>query len=200
MNVVLSRRERYIGLAVLAVLAVLVLDRLIVSPLMAEQRELKSQASKANSELLDANRLFSTSRRMNREWGEKLRNLPHDASEAESRLLNNLRDWGQEAGLALSSLKPERTEKTRDFFTATIRATGTGSMSQVSRFLWRLETANVPVRVTDLQITSRKEGTDDLSITLGISTIYLAPTPAKQQTPANASAAAPATRAREGQP
>jgi hypothetical protein len=31
------------------------------------------------------------------------------------------------------------------------------------------------VRVTDMQLSSKKEGTDELAIQLGISTVYLAP-------------------------
>ena len=79
--------------------------------------------------------------------------------------------------MTLSSLKPERTEKEKDFFKITFRATGGGSMAQVGRFLWRIETAQVPVRVTDVTITSRKPGTDDLAVQLGIATSYLAPEP-----------------------
>ena len=48
-------------------------------------------------------------------------------------------------------------------------------MSQVGRFLYRIQTATVPVRITDLTINSRKEGTDDLAVQLGIATIYLPP-------------------------
>jgi hypothetical protein len=52
-------------------------------------------------------------------------------------------------------------------------------MAQISRFLWRIQAATIPVRITDLQITSHKEGTDDLALVLGIGTIYPAPEPEK---------------------
>ena len=162
-----SKRERFIGIATAAVVGVLALDRLAVTPLLAQRAQL---------ELDRANRVFSTSRLASRKWKELSgTSLKTDASEAESQILNSVREWAQDAGIALSSIKPERAEKEKDWDKITFRATGTGSMNQVARFLWRLRTATMPVRITDLQIGSRKEGTDDLSLQLGISTIFLPP-------------------------
>ena len=47
-------------------------------------------------------------------------------------------------------------------------------MDQLGYFLYHMKTAPIPVRVSDLTIGTRKEATDDLSIQLGISTIFLA--------------------------
>jgi hypothetical protein len=52
-------------------------------------------------------------------------------------------------------------------------------MGQIGRFLYRLQTANIPVRIVDMTINSRRDGADDLAIVLGVSTIYLAPEPEK---------------------
>ncbi len=53
-------------------------------------------------------------------------------------------------------------------------------MRAASRLLWSLETASIPVRVTEMHITPRKEGTDDLSVQLSISTLCLLPDTDKQ--------------------
>ena len=44
-------------------------------------------------------------------------------------------------------------------------------MRAVTGFLWRLENASFPVRVAELQIGTRKEGADDLSLQLRISAL-----------------------------
>jgi hypothetical protein len=62
-------------------------------------------------------------------------------------------------------------------------------MYAVSRFLWRVETAKVPIRVKEMQLGSRKEGADDLTLTLRLSTLYQAPQPIL---PTEAAAPAPA--------
>ena len=48
-------------------------------------------------------------------------------------------------------------------------------MEQVARFLWHFETSSVPVCINEMTISSRKDGQDDLSLTMTVSTIYLAP-------------------------
>jgi hypothetical protein len=182
--VVLSKRERYIAVLSVSALAILALDRLALEPLMAQKQALEGRIAAARLQIAQDTRLLATSRRLNTKWANMLKaGLRKDASEAESQVLHNVRDWAQDAQISLSSVKPERTEKEKDFYKITLRATGTGSMSQIGRFLWRIQTAPVPARITDLQINSRKEGTDDLSLTLGVSTIYLAPESEKPAKP-----------------
>lgn len=172
----LSKRERLVGIITAAALAVLALDRFILDPLMTSASELEAQTAQAQQDLGRADRLFVSSGRLKSQWsklgGDR---LAPDASAAESQVLHSVRDWAQEAGLSLSSLKPERTEREHGLGKVTVRATGTGGMAQVSRFLWHAQTAEIPVRLTDVQITSRKEGTDDLSVQLGIATVFNVP-------------------------
>jgi Tfp pilus assembly protein PilO len=174
--VVLSKRERYVATVTILAVLILGLDQFFIDPLLKRKEMLDSRIATAQEQLDRASRLFTTSRAANRKWSEMTHGgLRHDASEAESLVLHSVRDWAQDAGMSLSSVKPERTEKEKEFYRITIRATGTGGMAQVGQFLWRIKTASVPVRITDLSINSRKEGTDDLAVQLGISTIYLAP-------------------------
>jgi hypothetical protein len=174
----LSKRERYVGIATAAALAILALDRFFLDPLMTQAVELDAETSLAQQDLDRANRLFASNRRLNGEWSKLAGDrLARDGSAAENQVLHSVRDWAQESGLTLSSLKPERTERERGLGKVTVRATGTGGMAQISRFLWHVQTADIPVRLTDVQITTRKEGTDDLSVQLGLATVFVAPEP-----------------------
>ena len=173
---VLSKRERLIAIAVVAVLGVLALDQIVVSPLLARSDDLDAQIMAAQEDMLEAQDLFRDSRRRGREWALVSRDaLKRNASEAEGQLLTRVREWAQDAGVGLTSLKPERDEKLKDFRQITLRATATGSVSTLGQFLHRIETATVPVRITDMTIATRKEGTDELTLNLGVATIYLPP-------------------------
>ena len=58
----------------------------------------------------------------------------------------------------------------------------TGTMRQLSRFFLGLETAPIPLRVNDVQITPQsKEGLDDVSVQMSISTICMPPELDKEQ-------------------
>jgi hypothetical protein len=172
--VVLSRRERFIAIATGAILGIFATDRLVVEPLLSTRSELDSQITSQRSALDRAQRLFTTNRQMAQRWKQIAGSeLKASQSEAEGQVIHNVHDWAQESGLALPSLKSERAEKEKDFNKLSFRATGSGTMSQITRFLWRIQTATMPIRITELLISSRKEGTDDLSLTLGISTIQV---------------------------
>jgi hypothetical protein len=137
----------------------------------------------ATAEMTRAQGLFTNSPRVHRKWNEMTaETLKIDGSNAESQIIRAVGDWALKAGLNLSSVKPERAEKEKQFMKITFRANATGNMAAISRFMWALQTSKVPIRVTDLSITTRRDGVDDLSLDLGMSTLYLPPEPVKSET------------------
>ena len=173
---VLSKRERYIGVIAGLVLALLALDKLMISPLLDQRAALAAQINVAEGDLSKATGTIDNSVRANNNWAALAPNVRKDASEAESQILHNVRDWAAEAGVNLASLNPQRAEREKDFFKLTFRATASGNMGQVGRFLYKIQNASMPARITDLSISNHaKEGVDDLSLSVTIATIYLAP-------------------------
>ena len=99
--------------------------------------------------------------------------LKRDPAEAESQILHALGNWSEQTGLNLSALRPERSTEKTDMPEITFHISGSGSMDSISQFVWCLETAEIPIKVKVLNLGSRKEGTDDLSLQLRFSTLYL---------------------------
>lgn len=185
----MTQRERSIATLTGIVVGALVLYQFVIDPKLVQIAALDDQIDTASTDLEQAERLFGMSRSANRRLAEMAGSgLRRTDAAAESELLNRTREWAQEAGIAGWGIKRERTEKERDFNKITFRANGTGGMRQIGQFLYRLQTADIPVRVADLTINSRKDGTDDLAIVLSISTIYLSPD--SERPPARAAQAA----------
>ena len=173
---VLSKRERYIVAATLIVLAILALDRFVLTPAQARKAAMEAQTQQALTEIERARVLFARRKKLAPTWRGLLdAGLKSGPAEAESRVLHAVRDWSQEARLSLSSLRPERMADKGELREISFRASGTGPMSAVAGFLWRLENASFPIRVTELQLGTRKEGADDLSLQLRISALCQAP-------------------------
>jgi len=180
---ILSRRERYIVIGTVAVVGLLALDRIFLTPLIEHRQLLEAEMRKSTAEMTRAEGLFANSPRVHRKWNEMTAtSLKDSGSNAESQIIQAVSNWALQAGLNLSSVKPERAEKEKQFMKITFRANATGNMAAVSRFMWEVQTSKVPVRVTDLSITTRRDGMDDLTLDLGISTLYLPPEPAKGDT------------------
>lgn len=171
---VLSKRERYIAAAALACLALLMLDRFLLAPLAGRKAAVEKETTAILSELERARSLFESKKELAPRWREMLdAGLAGTPAELESRVLHAVRNWSEESRLDLSSVRPERTTERGKMQELTFQASGTGQMSAVAGFLWRLETSQLPVRLTDMQLGARREGADEVSLQIRISALCL---------------------------
>lgn len=183
---ILSKRERYIVIGTVVVVGILALDRLFLTPLIERRQETNANIRLETEKMEKATALVTNRSRVSRKWTELSgSSLKIDGANAESQIIRAVNDWAQDSGLNVSSVKPERAEREKlkdketQFIKITFRANATGNMAAISKFMWRLQTSKVPIRVTDVSINTRRDGVDDLSLDLGISTIYLPPEPVK---------------------
>jgi type II secretion system (T2SS) protein M len=174
--VVLSKREKFIGIGVLSALSLFALDSLLIEPYWSSRSDLLAQQDKAQQQIDDNNSLFSRQHRLLKVWRDiQQGGLRPDAEQAESLAHHALLDWAQDSGVNIDSLgKPEITPLGK-FQVIKLNINATGTMAQISNLLWALETAKIPMRVHELQLSARREGTDDLTIRLMISTLCLPP-------------------------
>jgi len=175
---VFTRREKIIIAATVAAICLLVLDFYALRPLLRRRSAVVAEKARVVAELARARSLLNRRRLLGPKWRDMLDNgMMRDPTEAESQVLRLLRKWSTEAGVSISSLRPERSAEKSKLPEITIHVAGTGSMAGVSRLLWQVETAQAPLKIKMLQLGSRKNGTDDLSINLKVSTLYVPPAP-----------------------
>ena len=173
---ILTKRERNIAIGVGLAVAIFVLDQYLLAPYFERQKQIGDATSKVTLQLARADKTFNMERRLKRVWTDIISGgLKTDASEAESQALNAVREWAQDAGVVLTALKPERASQEGKFQVISFHVTATGPMRAISKLTWAMETAPIPVRVNDLQLTPRKEGTDDLQVQMSVSTVSVQP-------------------------
>ena len=173
---VLSKRERYIAIATISTLALVAIYSLVVSPMIDDRAGLADKISKAQLEKDRGDLALKLSANLNKQWNDRITGpLKKNASLAESQVLESIVAWGKESGMTGMSInKPDRIEKEKDFSKITFRATAKSNARQLASFMYHIQTSTIPVRITDLTVTSPKE-VDDLTISMGISTIFLPP-------------------------
>ncbi|MDB5320892.1 MAG: hypothetical protein JWN40_2523 [Phycisphaerales bacterium] len=198
---VLSKRERYIAVGAISVVTLLAVYYVLINPLLDRMKDLDNKVADRNQELKRAERLIEDSKRLGPVLAQRIAGpLKKNQSEAESQMLKSIADWARDARLTPPSIdKPDRIEKEKEFSRMTFRASGAGGMAQIGNFLWRLHTSTVPVRISEMTLATHKEGSDELTIQLGISTIFLATDTDKSGRPA-APAVAPADAPKEATP
>ena len=171
---ILSKREQYIVVAAIFAVTALVLDAYVLTPFLARRAKLQVQEQTLRGEIKQGEALIEREKLIAPRWQEMLSDgLEAERAQAESKILHALRDWSNECGLDLASLKPQQTKEKGSLLEMSMQMAGTGSMESVARFIWRVETASLPIKITQLQLGAREEGMDKLSLQLRISAVCL---------------------------
>jgi type II secretory pathway component PulM len=169
----MNARERWFAIGTGVVLGLLVLDQSIYTPLSTRLDNANRIANECRLALIDGDGKLRNSTNARRNWKRfTSSNVADNAPAAESQLLNHVREWMQGSGLTLNAIKPARSDREKNFDKITINATAAGGMEQVSRFLYSVQTSDIPVRVNRIDLTTRKEGADDVLMNIEIASIY----------------------------
>jgi hypothetical protein len=175
---VLSKRERTIVWVTISVVALLVLDQAALLPLQAKLDRLRSDDQLYTARLEHANSLFLHQKATEARWKQMIADgLKSDAADTEDALDHAVYEWAQTSGLTLKSCTPERTvqrERADELphGEVVLYVVGTGNMSAVAHFLYAAQTSKLPVQPEDVEIGSRREAADDLTVTLHVSGLY----------------------------
>lgn len=171
---VLSRREKYIAILTIVIIMILVADRYVATPFMDKMDQTAIEKQRLIVEMERAETLFERRSLMDRRWNDMVAGgLEGDAAKAESQILHSIRNWSKENGLMLSSVKPDHKTGEDELYEIVFQVAGTGTMNSVSRFLFQIEKSTLPIRLTDVQLGSREEDGNDLSLQLRLSALYL---------------------------
>jgi Tfp pilus assembly protein PilO len=168
----LSKRERIIVLLAAVVVGTLLADWLVFTPALAKFRETENRKQTLLAQINEAQSLFERRRLMAGKWKAIVGDGLQNDAEVESRIVRSLDKWSQEARLTLTSLKPERLASDKGLKEMTFVVVGRGRLDAMARFLWQIETAELPVKVKDM-VLGASEADESMSLELSLSALYL---------------------------
>lgn len=168
----LSQRERMIVLVTILSVGALVGDRFVRAPIANRLSALKGDRDQAVAEVEQAKLLFQQNEQVTRKMSGS-GGLQNDAA-AESTVAKALDQWSGDTGLTLTSVKPDRVAGDKGAKEIVFVIAGKGSLESVAQFLYRAETAALPLKVKYLQLGSASETGESMSLELRLSTLYVA--------------------------
>jgi hypothetical protein len=178
--VVLSQRERNIVIATVTTLSLLAVFEWGVSPYLAKRAEVVASRKALDDDLEKRDRLFSRQDRLRKVWKEiQAGGLKTDSYEAESQAETAVLTWAGAAGLELTGIKADRSVTEGKFQINSFHITVTGPLRSVSRLFYAIETASIPLRINEVQIRPQREGTDELTVQVSLSTLSQLPDSSK---------------------
>jgi hypothetical protein len=178
--VTLTKREKTIAIVLGTALVLFAGDYFLLSPYLAARKKINEDTKTVDAQLTKAKNLVNNKASVNAEWRKlEAAGLTSSTAETESQALHSMRDWAAAAGVGLQSLRPDRATQVGDFQQIRVSATGVSTSARIARLLWSIETADFPMQINELRLSSRKDGVDDLSLQLSVTTIAFSPQPAK---------------------
>jgi hypothetical protein len=178
----LSKREQIVVMVAMIMVGALVADKIAITPVLKRFRETANRKQELLAQVNEARSLFERRRLLERKWKTMLSDGLQNEADAESRIMRALDKWKQDTRMTLSSVKPERLASAKGLKEMTFVVAGRGPLDAVARFLWQVETAELPIKVKDMQLGSTNEAGDSMSLQLRLSALYLgtAQKPAEQ--------------------
>lgn len=168
-----NRQKLLVILAALGV-AFLLGDRLVVTPLMAGWQARAKQIAELTRQVNQGSLLVSRDSAIRDRWENMRTNtLPADVSFAENEVLTAFERWSKESGISISSIKPQWKQAGDDYMTLECRADAFGSIQAVTRFLYEVEKDPLALRVEALEVSSRDNDGQQLSVGLQVSGLQL---------------------------
>jgi hypothetical protein len=180
--VVLSKREKYIAMATIGLVVALGIYYIMIDPYLDRSEELKNEQTVANKTLVDNDNLLLLQAKKQSDWNVMLKNgLEADYSTAQSRTQQMLQNWARESGINIENVSSEPVPAQKGQFQVInfnldFNTEGDQAMRHIARFLWSIESAAIPIRLNDVRLQSTREGTDQLSVKLIVSALYMPPT------------------------
>lgn len=190
----LNSRERLIAVGMAGVVVLYAGFTYGVQPYRAALADVETQIAKQRGVKEKSDIALARQVKLQTDWDRM--GVKVTPAEADTRLSHYLDTWTREAHLKLVNIKPERSPpENKMFATVTSHATVTGRQPDLVRLMWALTNSPIPLKVDEVNITSKKEGTDDLQMTLKVTTLCVDPDAGKPANKGGRSVAAAGNRA-----
>jgi len=163
-------------LAVMAITAVALLagDKFVFSPLVSSWKERTARIVELKKSVSQGSLLVARAQNIRGHWDQMRTNmLPNNTSVAENEVLRAFERWSQDSRISITSIKPQWKRTADDYMTLECRADAFGSMQALTRFLYEVERDPLPLKVEAVEITSRDNEGQQLSLALQVSGLLL---------------------------
>jgi hypothetical protein len=172
----IKNRQQLLAIAAIAGVAFLVSDKLIIGPIWEGWKARSDRIAELKKSVSQGSVLLQREGAIRGRWdGMKTNTLPENISAAENEMLQGFERWSQDSRISISSIKPQWKRPGEDYMTLECRADALGNMQTLTRFLFDVEKDPLALRVDSVEITSRDNDGQQLSLALQVSGLLLHP-------------------------
>jgi len=163
----IKNRQKFLTILALSVVGLLMGDSLVITPLAKSWKDRSAKIEFLHKSIQRGDLLMSREKTIQNQWHLMEKGtLTNNMSAAENTVLKAVDRWTQKSRISFTSLKPQWKQNEEDHVLLECRADGYGDMQTVSRFLYELETDPLPLKIEDIELSTRDS--DGRQIALGV--------------------------------
>lgn len=172
----IKNRQQLLTMAAIIVAALFSADKLLIVPFGNFWSERSKQISTLRKKVDEGRQLIRRDDSLRSRWNQMRTNtLPNSESLAEQQLLKALDRWALDSQISMTSFGHQLKHDSDEFMTVQCRVEASGTMQKVSKFLYDLEKDPMALRLETVEISSRDNEGQQLSLGLQISGLVLTP-------------------------
>ena len=169
-------RQKLLIVLVAVLAGVLIGDRLIYTPLTNLWQSRQQEIKRLRTPVTEGSALLRRESVIRDRWDNMRTNtLPNNQSLAQEQMLKAFQNWAQESGVSLNALTPQWKSDSDDYQTLVCRVDASGTLWMLSRFLYDIEKGPLGLKLESVDVSSRDNTGQQLSLGLQVSGLVLTP-------------------------
>jgi hypothetical protein len=172
----IKNRQQFLLILTIVVVALWGGDTLIVSPLTASWKARAARIAELRRSIEKGTSLLERERSIRSRWENMRTNtLPNVASVAEAQFFRASENWERDSQISITSTKPQWKRNNDDYMTYECRFDATGDLPTLTRFLYDVEKDPMALKVDAVEIASRDNNGQQMTLGLLVSGLLLNP-------------------------
>jgi hypothetical protein len=174
MNFHPNNRKQLLILAAIAVVGIFLLDQVVFRPLRDAWKSRSTRLTELKVKVNDGELLIKRAESLQSRWSQiRTHSLPVDTAAAESLILGAFDRWSKSSRVSVSSIRPQWKRADNDHMTLECRADVGGSLGEITRFLYEIESDPIGVKVDRATLATRDSDGAQISLDLQVSGLQL---------------------------
>jgi hypothetical protein len=173
----MPKRQRSLILAIGALLLLLGLDQVVFTPLGSLWQAHSAKIQQLKGSVANGRSLLARGPHLQQVWTEiRSGALPTDPAKSEYEVLSAFESYARTSAIDLGSIKPLwKHGATEEYSTLECRLEATGTLPALTRFLYELEKSPLALHTESVELSSRDDSGQRLTLNLTVTGLRLAP-------------------------
>ncbi len=170
----IKNRQQVLVVAAVAAIALLVGDRLVLTPLTKAWSTRAARIAELRKNITQGKMLLQREQSIRSRWDQMSHNtLPKNTSAAEQQVFKAIDLWAQDSGVVISAITPQWKHDSDDYMTFECRVDAAGDLGKLSRFLYSVERDPMALRLESVELGARDKEGKQLSLGLQLGGLVL---------------------------